>query len=1376
MQNIFRFLVVAFISVLVSYHNDANAFVQNHLLVDSINQEVGASTIVPTGRIPDTGQIKCYNDSGEITCPTEGQEFYGQDGCYTINTPSYTKLGYNGIELGVDATYPEWIMTRDNVTGLIWEMKTGKDGVTNYTDPHDADNTYTWYDSNPETNGGNAGTPGEETDTEDFIKALNDANYGGHRDWRLPTINELASIVDHSIPYPGPTIHATYFSNTAASEHWSSTTSANSTNGAWNVSFDYGDGGFGSKSYSRYVRAVRGGEQSGSFDNLGVGLFDAEENQTIQNSSNVGCGLVNNEDGTVTDSFTGLMWQNEISDNVMVWKDALAHCEELPQGEYMDWRLPTIEELRSLVDYTRYSPAINIDFFLNTGYATASRYWSSTTLANSTINALGVDFYYGRENPSPKGSTSYVRAVRGGQNRLLGHLFILAPAQAAFLSIGTSTQIQWETSGISGNVAITLSRDGGKAWETIIASTPNDGIHPWTVTGPASVNCILKIEPLGDPSKGTIQGLFTVYESGTPTCTYSIDPPSKTFEATGGSQDVMVTTNSSTCAWTVSGSLDWITVSKTGSTGSGSVTVTALANSGAVRSGTVTIAGQSFGVSQDGVSSTFVPTGQIPDTGQTKCYNDSGEITCPTEGQELHGQDGCYTINTPSYTKLGYNGIELGVDATYPEWIMTRDNVTGLIWEMKTGKDGITNYNDPHDADNTYTWYDSNPETNGGNAGTPREGTDTEDFIKALNDANYGGHRDWRLPTIKELGYIVDRSIPSPGPAIHAAYFPNTAASLYWSSTTYTYYKGHAWYVTFSNGHHSTSNKFNYLYVRAVRGGQFGTFGNSVIGSFDSVNNDDIQSTMPAGGFKDNEDDTVTDSSTGLMWQQETPDTTMNWKAALANSEGLPLGGYADWRLPNINELRSLVNYNTYDPTIDISKFLDTASSCYWSSTPSSSYAANAWAVSFGVGNDDYGSKINSYYVRAVRGGQNRLLGHLFILAPAQAAFLSIGTSTQIQWETSGISGNVAITLSRDGGKAWETIIASTPNDGNHPWTVTGPASVNCMLKIEPLGDPTKGTIQGLFTVYESGTPTCTYTIDPPSKTFAASGDSQSVAVTASSSTCAWAVSESLDWITVSKTNGTGTGTVTVTAFANTGAARSGTVTIAGQNFSVSQYGVTVPGAPTIGTATAGNASASVTFTAPSNTGGSDITGYTVTASPGGLIGTGTASPVTVSGLTNGTAYTFKVKATNAVGTGPESAASNSVTPRTVPGAPTIGTATAGNASASVTFTPPTNTGGSDIMGYTVTVSPGGLTGTGTTSPVTVWGLTNGTAYTFKVKATNAVGTGPESAASNSVTPRTVPGAPTIGTATAGNASASVTFTPPTNTGGSDIIGYTVTA
>ncbi|HRR42631.1 MAG TPA: DUF1566 domain-containing protein [Syntrophales bacterium] len=138
----------------------------------------------------------------------------------------------------------------------------------------------------------------------------------------------------------------------------------------------------------------------------------------------------------------------------------------------------------------------------------------------------------------------------------------------------------------------------------------------------------------------------------------------------------------------------------------------------------------------------------IPDTGQTKCYNNTEEIPCPAPGEAFYGQDGNYTINPPSYTKLDATGKALPDDA--PSWVMVRDNVTGLIWENKTNDGTI------HDGSKTFTWCDRNPATNGGDPGTCGTGTgdyatDTEAFIKALNDAKFGGFSDWRMPTVKEL-------------------------------------------------------------------------------------------------------------------------------------------------------------------------------------------------------------------------------------------------------------------------------------------------------------------------------------------------------------------------------------------------------------------------------------------------------------------------------------------------------------------------------------------------------------------------------------------------------------------------------------------------
>jgi hypothetical protein len=225
----------------------------------------------------------------------------------------------------------------------------------------------------------------------------------------------------------------------------------------------------------------------------------------------------------------------------------------------------------------------------------------------------------------------------------------------------------------------------------------------------------------------------------------------------------------------------------------------------------------------------------------------------------------------------------------------------------------------------------------------------------------------------------------------------------------------------------------------------------------------------------------------------------------------------------------------------------------------------------------------------------------------------------------------------------------------------------------------------------------------------------------------------------------------------------------------------TLPGAPTGVTATSySNASAPVSWLAPASNGGATITGYTVTSTPGGFTCTTSgALTCTVNGLTNGTSYTFTVTATNAVGTGPASAASAAATPATLPGAPTGVTATSySNASAPVSWLAPASNGGATITGYTVTSTPGGFTCTTSGAlTCTVNGLTNGTSYTFTVTATNGAGTGPPSAASAPATPATVPGAPTIGTASSGgNTTSVVTWTDPASNGGATITGYTVTA
>lgn len=180
------------------------------------------------------------------------------------------------------------------------------------------------------------------------------------------------------------------------------------------------------------------------------------------------------------------------------------------------------------------------------------------------------------------------------------------------------------------------------------------------------------------------------------------------------------------------------------------------------------------------------------------------------------------------------------------------------------------------------------------------------------------------------------------------------------------------------------------------------------------------------------------------------------------------------------------------------------------------------------------------------------------------------------------------------------------------------------------------------------------------------------------------------------------------------------------------------PLAPTIGTATRTSAQINVVFT-PEYNGGASVTQYTATSTPGNYIFTGSQSPIAATGMTLGTDYTFTVRATNVYGDSPESASSNGVKYASAPLTPAIGTATVtGPKSVNVTYTAPANNGGEPITSYTAVSTPGGVigtinqTGSGT---ISVTGLTSGTTYTFKVYATNVLGAGPQSVASNSVTP-----------------------------------------
>lgn len=182
----------------------------------------------------------------------------------------------------------------------------------------------------------------------------------------------------------------------------------------------------------------------------------------------------------------------------------------------------------------------------------------------------------------------------------------------------------------------------------------------------------------------------------------------------------------------------------------------------------------------------------------------------------------------------------------------------------------------------------------------------------------------------------------------------------------------------------------------------------------------------------------------------------------------------------------------------------------------------------------------------------------------------------------------------------------------------------------------------------------CSYTLDTSTLTLTTAAAAVGTINLTTLAGCDWTATSNASWITItSGASGSASGSIGYSIAANTSAtARTGSITIGDKTFSVSQVGISIPGVPTGVSASAGVAQASVSFTAPTDIGGSVITGYTVSASPSGISASGSSSPISVTGLSAGVAYTFTVTATNAAGISSASSASNSITPSASSGTP----------------------------------------------------------------------------------------------------------------------------
>jgi hypothetical protein len=253
----------------------------------------------------------------------------------------------------------------------------------------------------------------------------------------------------------------------------------------------------------------------------------------------------------------------------------------------------------------------------------------------------------------------------------------------------------------------------------------------------------------------------------------------------------------------------------------------------------------------------YVPFVPLNDTGITWGGNYPIGNNAGCTGEEIgaqdcsHGRDTTHNDDTNghagfSFTKLDANGVPLANQTaayTTTPWACVQDNVTGLIWEVKTNDGGL------HDQHENFTWYNTNPGTNGGNNGDDNadamalDGTgtvakicegyvsgdaatycNTQAYVARVNAVGWCGKSDWRMPTVKELEGIA--LLPavltwnSSFPAIDTGYFPNTPAVDFWSGTPSAWSTSFAWTVGFRSSFSRYSGRDYVAQVRLVRGGQ----------------------------------------------------------------------------------------------------------------------------------------------------------------------------------------------------------------------------------------------------------------------------------------------------------------------------------------------------------------------------------------------------------------------------------------------------------------------------------------------------------------------------------------------------------------------------
>ena len=341
----------------------------------SIQPSIASSKNSLPYAIVDTGQKKFYGDDDVISLPAGGDDFFGQDATYTINDPSYTDNNNGTIT--------------DNVTGLIWQKSLG-----------------------------------EKLTYEEAQQKIESFKLAGQNDWRIASVKELYSLIQFTGTVKGekaitPFIDTQYFDQPLGGANegereidaqiWSSTEYVGKTmkNDDTVFGVNFVDGRI--KGYPKYNPRTKAPNKM---------YFRFVRGNTDYGKNNFAA----KGDGTITDTATGLTWQQADSTKGMNWEEALEYAENLTLGGYDDWRLPNAKELQSIVDYSRSpetsnSPAIDPIFKTSAiknegGEKDYPYYWSSTTHLDGPVpESQAVYVAFGKAMGEMRGNTMDVHGA-----------------------------------------------------------------------------------------------------------------------------------------------------------------------------------------------------------------------------------------------------------------------------------------------------------------------------------------------------------------------------------------------------------------------------------------------------------------------------------------------------------------------------------------------------------------------------------------------------------------------------------------------------------------------------------------------------------------------------------------------------------------------------------------------------------------------------------------------------------------------------------------------------------------------------------------------------------------------------------------------------